>query len=226
MHHLTPSPLLVAGEVLVISLPMFVAAVIAAFGDRFKQSIGLAEDLCGERMPPPLAGTCHARDAKPAGPRSHDHACPAANELPAASSHLSGRNIDADPTYPRATRRSNSRRRWQLDRRRLTIVPIRPTPAPSQPRRPRQPRPTSGRADNRRAFASWCYRNSSIHSVSTCEPRPEPAHHLRASLVNIVATEPAEGPFKVLEERLDEHRDQSLKALDELSYLAVGPAVA
>ena len=34
------------------------------------------EDLCGERMPPPLPGTCHARDAKPAGPRSPDHACP------------------------------------------------------------------------------------------------------------------------------------------------------
>jgi hypothetical protein len=39
---LTPSPLLVAGEILVgISLPMFVAALIAAFGDRFKQSIVL-----------------------------------------------------------------------------------------------------------------------------------------------------------------------------------------
>src|ERR1700722_18141206 len=38
---LTPSPLLDAGEVLVgISLPMFVAALIAAFGDRFKQSVG------------------------------------------------------------------------------------------------------------------------------------------------------------------------------------------
>ena len=41
MLHLTPSPLLDAGEVLVgISLPMFVAALIAAFGDRFKQSVG------------------------------------------------------------------------------------------------------------------------------------------------------------------------------------------
>jgi hypothetical protein len=38
---LTPSSLLVAGEVLVgFSLPMFVAALIAAFGDRFKQSVG------------------------------------------------------------------------------------------------------------------------------------------------------------------------------------------
>jgi hypothetical protein len=37
---LTPSSLL-AGEVLVgFSLPMFVAALIAAFGDRFKQSVG------------------------------------------------------------------------------------------------------------------------------------------------------------------------------------------
>jgi hypothetical protein len=34
-------PLLVAGQVLVgFSLPMFVAALIAAFGDRFRQSIG------------------------------------------------------------------------------------------------------------------------------------------------------------------------------------------
>ena len=41
MLHLTPSPLLDAGEALVgISLPMFVAALIAAFGDRFKQSVG------------------------------------------------------------------------------------------------------------------------------------------------------------------------------------------
>ena len=40
MFHLTPSPLVDAGEVLVgISLPMFVAALIAAFGDRFKQSV-------------------------------------------------------------------------------------------------------------------------------------------------------------------------------------------
>jgi hypothetical protein len=38
---LTPSPLLVAGEVLVISLPMFVAALIAAFGEKFKQSVVL-----------------------------------------------------------------------------------------------------------------------------------------------------------------------------------------
>ena len=39
---LSPSPLLAAGEVLVgISLPMFVAALIAAYGDRFKQSIVL-----------------------------------------------------------------------------------------------------------------------------------------------------------------------------------------
>ena len=46
MLHLfqTPSPLLVAGEVLVISLPMFVAALIAAFGDRFKQSIVFTPD--------------------------------------------------------------------------------------------------------------------------------------------------------------------------------------
>jgi hypothetical protein len=36
-----PSSLLVAGEVLVgFSLPMFVVALIAAFGDRFKQSVG------------------------------------------------------------------------------------------------------------------------------------------------------------------------------------------
>ena len=46
---LTPSPLLAAGEVLVgISLPMFVAALIAAYGDRIRLSGGpLARtDLC------------------------------------------------------------------------------------------------------------------------------------------------------------------------------------
>jgi hypothetical protein len=38
---LTPSPLLAAGEVLVgISLPMFVAALIAAYGDRIRLSGG------------------------------------------------------------------------------------------------------------------------------------------------------------------------------------------
>ena len=43
MLHLfpTPSPLLTAGEVLVgISLPMFVAALIAAYGDRIRLSAG------------------------------------------------------------------------------------------------------------------------------------------------------------------------------------------
>ena len=46
---LTPSPLLAAGEVLVvISLPMFVAAVIAAHGDRIRLSGGrwARTDLC------------------------------------------------------------------------------------------------------------------------------------------------------------------------------------
>ena len=38
---LAPSPLLVAGEVLVgISVPMFVAALIAAYGDRIRLSGG------------------------------------------------------------------------------------------------------------------------------------------------------------------------------------------
>ena len=38
---LAPSPLLAAGEVLVgISLPMFVAALIAAYGDRIRLSGG------------------------------------------------------------------------------------------------------------------------------------------------------------------------------------------
>ena len=38
---LTPSPLLAAGEALVgISLPMFVAALIAAYGDRIRLSAG------------------------------------------------------------------------------------------------------------------------------------------------------------------------------------------
>ena len=41
-----PSPLLATGEVLVgFSLPMFVAALIAAFGDRFKQSVRLHPGL-------------------------------------------------------------------------------------------------------------------------------------------------------------------------------------
>ncbi len=46
---LTPSPLLAAGEVLVgISLPMFVAALIAAYGDRIRLSGGrwARADLC------------------------------------------------------------------------------------------------------------------------------------------------------------------------------------
>jgi hypothetical protein len=51
MLHLfpTPSPLLTAGEVLVgISLPMFVAALIAAYGDRIRLSGGrwARIDLC------------------------------------------------------------------------------------------------------------------------------------------------------------------------------------
>ena len=38
---LNPSPLLVAGEVLVsMSLPMFVAALVAAFGDLIRLSVG------------------------------------------------------------------------------------------------------------------------------------------------------------------------------------------
>ena len=38
---LNPSPLLLAGEVLVgMSLPMFVAALVAAFGDRIRLSVG------------------------------------------------------------------------------------------------------------------------------------------------------------------------------------------
>ena len=46
---LTPSPLLAGGEVLVgISLPMFVAALIAAYGDRIRLSGGrwARTDLC------------------------------------------------------------------------------------------------------------------------------------------------------------------------------------
>ena len=46
---LTPSPLLAAGEGLVgISLPMFVAALIAAYGDRIRLSGGqwARTDLC------------------------------------------------------------------------------------------------------------------------------------------------------------------------------------
>jgi hypothetical protein len=43
---LTPSTLLAAGEVLVgISLPMFVAALIAAYGDRIRLSGGYGRGL-------------------------------------------------------------------------------------------------------------------------------------------------------------------------------------
>jgi hypothetical protein len=38
---LNPSPLLVAGEILVgISLPMFAAALVAVFGERIRLSVG------------------------------------------------------------------------------------------------------------------------------------------------------------------------------------------
>jgi hypothetical protein len=42
---LNPSPLLAAGEFLVgMSLPMFVAALIAAFGDKIRVSVGRGAD--------------------------------------------------------------------------------------------------------------------------------------------------------------------------------------
>ena len=45
----------------------------------------------------------------------------------------------------------------------------------SRCRRPRrQPKPTSGRGDNRLPYGG-CYLRPSIHSVSACEPRPSAA---------------------------------------------------
>jgi hypothetical protein len=63
---LTPSPLLAAGEVLVgISLPMFVAALIAAYGDRIRLSGGrwARTDLC---TPDPENGPTRGSYAVPA----------------------------------------------------------------------------------------------------------------------------------------------------------------
>jgi hypothetical protein len=64
---LTPSPLLVAGEALVgISLPMFVAALIAAYGDRIRLSAGrrwARTDLCA---PDPETGPPRGSYAVPA----------------------------------------------------------------------------------------------------------------------------------------------------------------
>ena len=57
---LTPSPLLGTGEVLVgISLPMFVAAMIAAYGDRIRLSGGrwARTDLCTRPGKRPTRGS-------------------------------------------------------------------------------------------------------------------------------------------------------------------------
>ena len=73
-----PSPLLATGEVLVgFSLPMFVAALIAAFGDRFKQSVrlhprpetgpprGSYAVLAPRPRPRPLASSCNRPRTSP-----------------------------------------------------------------------------------------------------------------------------------------------------------------
>ena len=68
---LTPSPLLAAGEGLVgISLPMFVAALIAAYGDRIRLSGGrwARTDLC---TPDPETGPPRGSYAVPAS-RAHE----------------------------------------------------------------------------------------------------------------------------------------------------------
>ena len=69
---LTPSPLLAAGEVLVgISLPMFVAALIAAYGDRIRLSGGqwARTDLC---TPDPETGPPRGSYAVPAPHLAHE----------------------------------------------------------------------------------------------------------------------------------------------------------
>ena len=77
---LTPSPLLVAGEALVgISLPMFVAALIAAYGDRIRLSAGrwARTDLCA---PDPETGPPRGSYAVPA-----PHLAPTSARLPLES---------------------------------------------------------------------------------------------------------------------------------------------
>ena len=77
---LTPSPLLAAGEVLVgISLPMFVAALIAAYGDRIRLSGGrwARTDLC---TPDPETGPPRGSYAVPA-----PHHAPTSARLPLES---------------------------------------------------------------------------------------------------------------------------------------------
>ena len=77
---LTPSPLLAAGEVLVgISLPMFVAALIAAYGDRIRLSGGqwARTDLC---TPDPETGPTRGSYAVPA-----PHLAPTSARLPLES---------------------------------------------------------------------------------------------------------------------------------------------
>ena len=74
---LTPSPLLAAGEVLVgISLPMFVAALIAAYGDRIRLSGGrwARTDLC---TPDPETGPPRGSYSVPA-----PHLAPTSARLP------------------------------------------------------------------------------------------------------------------------------------------------
>ena len=75
MFHLslTPSPLLAAGEGLVgISLPMFVAALIAAYGDRIRLSGGP-----WARTPDPQNGPTRGSYAVPA-----PHLAPTSARLP------------------------------------------------------------------------------------------------------------------------------------------------
>ena len=77
---LTPSPLFAAGEVLVgISLPMFVAALIAAYGDRIRLSGGrwARTDLC---TPDPENGPTRGSYAVPA-----PHLAPTSARLPLES---------------------------------------------------------------------------------------------------------------------------------------------
>jgi hypothetical protein len=82
---LTPSPLLAAGEVLVVtSLPMFVAALIAAYGDRIRLSGGR-----WARTPDPENGPTRGSYAVPA-----PHLAPTSARLPLESAKNFAHHLD------------------------------------------------------------------------------------------------------------------------------------
>ena len=78
---LNPSPLLIAGEVLVgMSLPMFVAALIAAFGDRIRlrPPLGRFNDpFDGNSEAGRLSATSYERRREPFAPARRSSTTPA-----------------------------------------------------------------------------------------------------------------------------------------------------